>query len=309
MVASVYFVDGCVIEKDYVYVTSRLDDVDPNRHEHSRLFFDYRGKWFSHDLEWNVRSVCVRRATGPRQCCALSIQGEVEYQTTAGATCEQISGAGIRDGAGAMTEIREIGQTLFACGFGGQVYRKTRNRWRSISAGLMKMRRVPDITSIDGRSATDLYAVGFFGRIFHFDGRRWREIESPTKANLERVRVHGRRVYACGKAGTLLAGDRNGFTMYQAPNADDLWGLCVHRGAVYASGLEELYRFGKKAFTRIDTGLERALTFYRLDARDGVLWSFGPKDLLTFDGVSWARVPHPDNDVVDHSSANNARGR
>src|SRR5690242_6002123 len=104
-VASVYFVDGCVIEKDYIYVTSRLDDLDPNRYEHSRLFFDHRGEWFSHDLEWNVRSVCIRRSASLRQACALSIQGEVEYQTIEGATREQIPGAGIRDGAGAMTEI------------------------------------------------------------------------------------------------------------------------------------------------------------------------------------------------------------
>ena len=36
---------------------------------------------------------------------------------------------------------------------------------------------------------------------------------------------------------------------------------------------------------------------YRLDSGDGVLWSFGPKDLLRFDGKVWKRVPFPENEA------------
>jgi hypothetical protein len=298
-VPSVYFVDGCVIENDYIYVTSRRDDLDPEQYEESRLFFFDRGEWFSHELDWNVRSVCVRVNAPLRQYCALSIQGEVEYQTTDGAVFEKIPGAGIRDGAGAMMEIREIGDSLFACGFGAQVYRRIGSGWISISAEFTDIagNKGIDITSIDGTSANDLYAVGFFGRIFHFDGRAWAEIDSPTNVNLERVRVHEGRAYICGKAGTLLIGDRDGFAVHSSPGvAEDFWGLAVYREAVYLAGWQQLYRFSDNAITAVDTGLNRPLTWYRLDAKDGVLWSFGPKDLLMYDGTSWVRVPHPDND-------------
>lgn len=35
-----------------------------------------------------------------------------------------------------------------------------------------------------------------------------------------------------------------------------------------------------------------------LEAKDGVLWSFGFKDLAWFDGKQWTRVDHPDNPPI-----------
>jgi hypothetical protein len=43
------------------------------------------------------------------------------------------------------------------------------------------------------------------------------------------------------------------------------------------------------------TGLEPEIDGYRLDARDGQLWSFGVEDLAWFDGKKWKRLKHPDN--------------
>jgi hypothetical protein len=37
---------------------------------------------------------------------------------------------------------------------------------------------------------------------------------------------------------------------------------------------------------------------HMLEAKDGVLWSFGFKDLAYFDGKTWTRVQHPDNDPI-----------
>jgi hypothetical protein len=34
------------------------------------------------------------------------------------------------------------------------------------------------------------------------------------------------------------------------------------------------------------------------EAKDGILWSFGLKDLARFDGKRWTRVDHPDNPPI-----------
>ena len=47
----------------------------------------------------------------------------------------------------------------------------------------------------------------------------------------------------------------------------------------------------------LDTGLGPDVEFYRIDSRDGMLWSFAPKDLVRFDGERWERVSFPDNEV------------
>ena len=33
-----------------------------------------------------------------------------------------------------------------------------------------------------------------------------------------------------------------------------------------------------------------------LDVREGVLWSFGYKDVVSFDGDQWTRLEHPSNE-------------
>lgn len=37
---------------------------------------------------------------------------------------------------------------------------------------------------------------------------------------------------------------------------------------------------------------------HQLEAKDGVLWSFGFKDLACFDGRNWTRIDHPDNPPI-----------
>jgi hypothetical protein len=299
-VSTVQFADGCSIEKDYIYLAAKLDELDPDKYDFSRMYFYYKGSWVHHDLEWDVRSVCVRLGAPKRQACALSLQGEVEYQQVGGARTESIPGAGTLDGAGAMSEIREVGKDLVACGYNAQVYHRARDGWTSISQGLAAFvkgkRGSVNLNSIDGSSLKDLYAVGYHGRIFHYDGKSWRELESPTNVHLERVRVYDGKVYICGNKGTLLSGDVGGFTIHASSAVkENLWGVAWFRSKVYVAGLERLYVWDGSTLAPLKTGLKPEIGGYRLDARDGVLWSFGSKDLAWTDGKKWHRLPHPDN--------------
>jgi hypothetical protein len=242
--------------------------------------------------------VCLRLGSEKRQGCALSLQGDVEFQQVGTQTLEKIPGGGTYAGAGGMMQIREVGQALVACGYGGQVYHRGTDGWIDIAAGLRELGAgsVADLCSIDGTSVEDLYAVGFHGRVFHRTGDAWAELDSSTTSHLERVRWHEGRLYACGKGGTVVAGDRSGLRTIASPNVtEDFWGIEVFQGRVYVAGLSGLFTIDGDAIVPVATDLVPDIGGYRLDARDGVLWSFGAKDLAFFDGVTWHRVLHPDN--------------
>ena len=106
-----------------------------------------------------------------------------------------------------------------------------------------------------------------------------------------------------GHNGTLLLGNaRQGFT--ELSSVDDNQNF---------TGVE---LFGDKLFLASNLGLfiydpahkkiERYATTlmpdlqdtHILEAKDGVLWSFGFKDLACCDGKTWTRVDHPDNPPI-----------
>lgn len=302
-VESVYFKDGCVIEKDYIYFASKLKSLDPEEYDYSRMFYLDGDDWIYHDLNWDVVSVCVKRksADEPRQYCALSMQGDVELQYPGGAKIEKIQDAGTFEGYGALKQIKEIGNHLYACGDQGQVYqRQGPDRWIHIDQGIFDPEisaSAIDLNSIDGSSENDLYVVGFNGRIFYRTNSNWVELDSPTNAHLERIKyVSKEEVYICGNKGVFLKGNFNGFTDLSVSGLDDnFWGLEYFDGRVYLATLSGLYVYDGSIVEPVESGITPQLGGYRLNARDGVLWSFGVDDLAYFDGSKWTKIVHPDN--------------
>ena len=293
-VASVYFVDGTVARNGLVYIASKLHDIDPEDYDFSRLFIYRDGEWRRQDFQWDVVSVASKR-TEPEgiTLTALSMQGDVFLGTNTSATNEKIKDAGTYAGKGAVRQIRFIDGSLYVCGTNGQVYRRRGSAWAHMDDGLLN----PDwdLNSIDGLAERDIYVVGQRGRIFHWNGKEWREVKSPTKSHLERVRcVSPDEVYACGHDGVLLRGNhRDGFKLLSS-GGENFWGLEVFQGKVYLAG-RTLFLFDGEAVSPLTTGLDPEIDGYRLDAKDGVLWSFGVNDLAWFDGKTWTRVQHPDN--------------
>jgi len=302
-VESVYFVDGCVIEHDYIYFASKLKSIDPEECDYSRMFFLDGEKWIYHDLEWDVVSVCVKgqQSEEPRKYCALSIQGDVELQYPGGSDIEKIPEAGTYDGLGAVKQIREIGSHLYVCGDQGQVYQRVGiNRWVHVDDGILERdisASALDLNGIDGSGDDDIYVVGYHGRIFHRSNGVWVELESPTNAHLERVRCVSRdEVYICGNNGVFLKGNSSGFhDLSLAGFTGHFWGVEIYDDKVYLASLEGLYVYDGVDVQPVTTGLHPEVGAYRLDARDGVLWSFGVDDLAYYDGQKWERVQHPDN--------------
>lgn len=310
----IYVVDGCVIERDYVYVASTLEEFDSREYVHSRMsIYDGQSndKWFYHDVNSNIVSVCVKKRTPSesRKICALSKEGEVEiYSNKDGSsTWEKIPEAGLRLGSrGYVTQIKEIGQTLYVCGANDQVYRRREGTWDSLVTDPLTIRSPLDpeysiLTSIDGVDESDIYVCGLKGRVFHFNGVQWKAIPVEIDENLNCIRcISTDEVWICGNNGAVLKGNaRDGFKDVSGVHDNQtFWSLTKFQEKVYLATVDKLYVFDGKKISPVSSGLTPDLQTYHLDAVDDALWSFGAKDIAFFDGVTWTRVDHPDNPPI-----------
>jgi len=241
---------------------------------------------------------------------SLSKEGEIEFWTTKDGISfvEKIPDAGLRLGnLGYMCSIREIGNTLFACGYNSQVYmRQSVGVWRSlVSAPLqhhdpMSGNQI-NLNWIDGFSERDVYVAGNKGALYHWNGKMWRKIPLAIDAHLECIRCYGvDEVWVCGKNGTLLTGNAaRGFQdVTHAESNETFWSLAKFEDKVYLGTLKGLLAYDGRAIKPVVTGLDPEVETYTVDSTDGALWSIGTKDLVRFDGKTWTRIDHPDNPPI-----------
>ncbi|NHZ91798.1 hypothetical protein F2P45_22730 [Massilia sp. CCM 8733] len=331
--AALTFMAGCVIEKDCIYLCAELDGLDPEERYSRVLIFDNQktqNQWVRHDLpDWKGVSVCVAR-TGPRRMvCTLSSEGQVRLEYVGGDIIEQIADAGLStpeaDKYGYVSAIREIGKRLYVCGGMGQVYRRENETWVHADQGLLKSTSDFDanlarlvagdlsdtddlfadmrmLSDIGGMNETDIYTVGDSGRIFHYDGMAWSPVQCDADAALLAICcASSDEVWVCGVNGTLLRGNwKDGFAAMGAADVDEIFSsVAVFGDTVYLASESGLFTFDGEHIERLSTGLVPKIADANvLEVQDGVLWSFGFKDLAWFDGAAWTRVAFPDNPPV-----------
>ncbi len=252
-------------------------------------------------------------------------------------------------GYGYVSRIRAIGQSLYVCGDARQVYRLLYPSNASDAASLLKRARfvhadagmlqapTPDapapgdeaamdawlestdtcqFNDIAGTSETDIYATG--DETWHYNGQVWRQLTLP-------VDDEPMHVIKIVDANTVILGGRNGY-LFVGNSQKGFANISHHDDNHTITGLEW---FDGKLFIATDAGLfiynpqtrrqERYRTDLQVDlvdthlleAKDGVLWSFGYKDLAYWDsregGSKWLRVYDPDNVPVDEVKAKKAR--
>lgn len=268
--------------------------------------------------------------------CVLGRDGQVNLYGPGGRPDHtfQIPGAGVSGpsatGLGYVNRIRAIGTELFVCGQSRQVYRfdwdgrdLASGRWVDF-AGPMRQPSMPeppdgigdgdaldqwlddhdaiDLVDIVGFSATDVYALG--DEAWHFDGRLWRRLSLPTDEPLAAATVlDTQRVVMVGHNGTVLLGNaRDGFEdLSGVDDNQNFIGVEWFNDRLYLASNLGLYALdpSKRRIEPCPTNLQPDLQdTHVLEARDGVLWSFGFKDLAWFDGQRWTRVDHPDNPPI-----------
>jgi hypothetical protein len=199
-------------------------------------------------------------------------------------------------GRGPMRDLRVIGSTLFATGMARQVYRRVGpNHWARHDEGVVAplgQLEVSGFNSIDGWSEQELWAAGFAGEIWHCVDGKWSREKSGTDKVLHRIRAASKQhIFACGQQGLILKrGARTWSEFAVVEQKPDLWGLEWFNGHMFVASSTSLYRIADAGVEKVN--VPKVATFGHLHANDGVLWSFGERDLAwTRDGTSWTRVP------------------
>ena len=333
--AEVHFLDLSAIDEDFIYLAAQLDDVNP-REVASTHMYTYRKSddtWYYHDVDMNIVSLAVKlnhaNDTEDRRLVALSSEGGLDIFAKGDYVwrTEIIPKAGTSLGSrGRMNNIRQIGAHLFACGQNGQVYQRMgSNDWQSIDKGLYKhinyvgsssdiQERMSAIMSamtnqlvlncIDGTHERDIYVVGDSGYMAHYNGDSWKKIDLPTDEHLQWVRCYSpTEVWACGYNGTLLLGNiQDGFKDQSSVDDNDTWWCLAKYGQdIYLSATAGLFVFSanSRKIDRIRTNLRPELSdTYRVDVKNGVLWSMGEKDIARLHKGRWERVKHIDNEPI-----------
>jgi hypothetical protein len=287
--------------------------------------------------------------------CVLSEEGFVNIygpKSIPDATF-QIPDAGVwREGAtgyGYVSRIRAIGQSLYVCGDGRQVYRLLypsnatdaasllqRARFVHADAGMLQAPMTPapaaddeaamdawldqnepcQFNDIAGTSEADIYATG--DETWHFDGQQWRQLQLPADDEPMHVIkvIDADTIVLGGRNGYLLRGNaREGFV--NISHHDDnhtITGLEWFDGRLFIASDAGLYTYNPQTRRqeRYRTDLQVDLVdAHLLEAKDGVLWSFGYKDLAYWDSREgnsrWVRLYDPDNVPVDEVKAKKAR--
>ncbi len=299
----------------------------------------------SHD---DIDIVSVAYFSKSRFRCVLSREGWVRLYGPGGNPDRtfQIPDAGVfgpqSKGYGYVNRIQAVGDGLYVCGDHRQFYRfvwdgqnLASGRWVDV-AGLMRQAPVPadapnepqafeawldaqedsvEFRDLGGSAGDDLYAVG--DQVWHYNGQTWQQVVLPTDEVIHAIKVvDAQRVALVGHNGTVLLGNAQG-GFVDVSGVDDnqnFTGVEFFQDRLWlASNLGLfVYDFASRKIAAYKTDLAVDLVdTHLLEAKDGVLWSFGYKDLAYWDSregsLKWVRVHHPDNPRVDEPALKKAR--
>jgi hypothetical protein len=287
--------------------------------------------WYGHDKPDEDRwadarlEICVHAMThfkrpdvDRRRYCVASAEGDVVFLEDPQDTYERIPGAGIEQPDsrfwGRIYGMRAVGQHLYACGEGRQLYRRSdAGEWICMAPELLNGPDTPIeqdsiIYCLDGPDENEMYAVDSRGTILFWNGRHFRELANVGAVRLIDIEVEdAKTIWIGGSRGTLLRGNHvDGFR--QVPGIDgnqNFSSLARHEGRMYlasnAGGWDVgPYVYDDGRLERVVTGLEPENTWdaHTVCAGNGDLWFVGLKDILYHDGHRWERIDFPGNTPI-----------
>ncbi|MCO5358617.1 hypothetical protein [Acidovorax kalamii] len=286
---------------------------------------NYHHLWVRHDQDWRAVALAY---FGPQHenfddVVVLSEEGDVRYIGDHDPLLEKIPGAGVfgagAKGWGYLADIQQIGDSLYACGYKGQVYKRYGpNDWDHVDKGLLQDPKTAQehriaLSVINGPHENAIYAAGYQHadwlppKAFFFNGTLWRELELPAVAErIVNMYVESEaRIWMCGANGTLLLGNaQDGFKSLSTVDDNQLFtSVCKFQDKMYLASNLGLFIYDP---ANQDAGIQMVKTNLMpelqdaniVDSYDKVLWSIGPKDIARFDGTTWERIDHPDNPPI-----------
>lgn len=216
---------------------------------------------------------------------------------------EEIADSGLKRPSsknyGPLVRVRPIQDTLYVVGMSGQILRRrAKDRWEHFDQGLLKKKDEKKpllICDIACNSSGDFYAIDSSrGAIFFRKASSiaWEELKNPSRQSLTEMAVdHDGSVLIVGQNGTLLKGNRNGFTSVKSSTKNAFTSLTKFRNKWILASTSGLYHFDGKRLIPLTVDVSpEARSFGRLQTVDDVLWSFGKDDILRFQNKAWERI-------------------
>jgi len=291
------FVTGIVRRKDLGYLVLSSDEMSKRKNPYSGFVQWHAGEWAdAGHKKWLIAGIAVVRQP-VEQMVAVSEYGEVLLVGSGDRHEEKVgSGKASPTTRGPLRGVRNIDGEIYVVGMNRQVYRRGGlNSWTSMDHGLRPLTSSDDVVgfeSIDGFSKTEIYAVGWEGEIWRYDGKSWTQVDSPTNFVLVYVCCGGDgQAYACGRNGMLVRGRGDQWEIVEQKNViDDIWGLAWFNGKLYLSTMDSVYTLEDDELELVDMGKDQAKTCYHLSDADGVLWSIGAKDVMSYNRKKWTRI-------------------
>lgn len=278
---------------------------------------DRKVQWQYFDVPLTIQAGALYR---PSSMAAASIvlaseDGDIVFLPVGGTPeSERIVDSGLwgddSKGWGYLIGLRQIGDRLYACGIGGQVYqRDAAGSWQHVDDGLLQALEGPHnifLNAVDGETASSIYAVGWdsetdAGLLYLRADNAWRSV--PVVAGeLNGLCIESAAsVWVCGKNGTLLFGNEaTGFAdLSSITDTRNYSDVKIYNDKVYLATSDGLYVYENNSIEPVSTGL---VPEYRgahvLQVVDGVLWSIGYADIARYDGTAWERIPFPGNPPI-----------
>ena len=174
-----------------------------------------------------------------------------------------------------------------------QVYKRdSENLWTDISAPFPAKSEKVGFESIDGFSEDEIYAVGWNGEIWHYNGSKWYNQSGLTNLILTSVCCASDGiVYIAGQQGILLKGRFDAWEIIELDDEVkiDFWDLCSFKNKLFISSILQLFTLSDGQLLDVEFDGIDVHSFYGLTKAEGVMWSIGAEDVLSYDGKKWKK--------------------
>jgi hypothetical protein len=99
------------------------------------------------------------------------------------------------------------------------------------------------------------------------------------------------KVYLAGHGGMLIQGRGDLWEIIpQEATQDDIWDIEWFNGELYVSTMHTVYRLTGERLDVVNFGDDAPKSCYQLSSANGVMWSNGEFDIMSFDGQKWSRI-------------------
>ncbi len=216
-----------------------------------------------------------------------------------------------------ISGLKQIGQTLFACGNSRKVYRRDGfNQWVDLvdyekhryvyadiydreKKGVKHFGYPMGFTCFDGFNEEDIYAGGTNGTFWRYNGKKWFSIDLQSKRDIsDVVCAPNKKVYVVMSDGDIIIGRNDQWK--SLGNEVDRSNSCAagvssavwFQDKLYLATPFDLYVFDGKLFNKykFPKNGHRQSSFGWVTACKESLLSYGSNQALVFDGENWTEI-------------------